>query len=47
MPRMSTPADQEDDAGFARVRSYLTDLQDRICAAIEGVDGVARFREDV
>ena len=24
---------------FERVRAYLTDLQDRICAAIEAVDG--------
>ena len=37
MPRM-------DD--FDRVRHYLTDLQDRICAAIEAVDGGARFIED-
>ena len=43
---MQTPADMEDDAGFERVRDYLTGLQDRICAAIEGADGVARFRED-
>ena len=35
-----------DDAGFARVRDYLTDLQDRICTAVEGVDGAARFVED-
>jgi coproporphyrinogen III oxidase len=28
------------------VRDYLTGLQDRICAALEGVDGSARFRED-
>lgn len=28
------------------VRDYLTDLQDRICAAIEAADGRARFRED-
>jgi len=38
MPRM-------DD--FDRVRHYLTSLQDRICAAIEAVDGGARFVEDV
>ena len=31
---------------FERVRGYLTDLQDRICAAIESVDGAARFSED-
>ncbi|HVQ32448.1 MAG TPA: oxygen-dependent coproporphyrinogen oxidase, partial [Lysobacter sp.] len=43
---MSTPAAQEDDAGFARVRDYLTDLQDRICAAIEASDGRARFIEE-
>jgi coproporphyrinogen III oxidase len=28
------------------VRDYLTDLQDRICAAIETADGSGRFRED-
>jgi hypothetical protein len=28
------------------VRDYLTGLQDRICAAIEGADGSARFHED-
>ncbi|WP_313161079.1 oxygen-dependent coproporphyrinogen oxidase, partial [Stenotrophomonas sp.] len=32
---------------FERVRSYLTDLQDRICAAIEAADGRARFTEDL
>lgn len=31
---------------FAAVRAYLTDLQDRICAAIEHADGAARFVED-
>ena len=31
---------------FDRVRDYLTGLQDRICAAIEGADGQARFIED-
>ncbi len=31
---------------FDRVRTYLTDLQDRICAAIEQADGQARFVED-
>ncbi len=29
------------------VRTYLMDLQDRICAQMEGVDGVAKFHEDV
>ena len=29
-----------------QVRAYLTDLQDRICAGIEGVDGEATFRRD-
>jgi coproporphyrinogen III oxidase len=29
----------ESDRDFDRVRAYLTDLQDRICAAIEHVDG--------
>src|SRR3954469_22102393 len=28
------------------VRDYLTDLQDRICAAVEALDGNARFVED-
>jgi coproporphyrinogen III oxidase len=28
------------------VAAYLTDLQDRICAALEAADGGARFRED-
>jgi len=31
---------------FERVREYLTGLQDRICGAIEAVDGQARFHED-
>ncbi|WP_442683130.1 oxygen-dependent coproporphyrinogen oxidase [Stenotrophomonas sp. JC08] len=31
---------------FERVRDYLTDLQDRICSAIEQADGQARFVED-
>ena len=39
---MSSPAPAFDD-----VRAYLTDLQDRICAAIERVDGSARFKEDL
>jgi coproporphyrinogen III oxidase len=30
----------------AAVRSYLLDLQDRICAAVEAEDGVSRFAED-
>jgi coproporphyrinogen III oxidase len=29
-----------------RVRSYLIDLQDRICTAFEEADGTGRFRED-
>lgn len=32
---------------FERVCAYLTELQDRICAAIEAVDGRARFQEDL
>ena len=28
------------------IESYLTDLQDRICASMETLDGKARFRED-
>jgi coproporphyrinogen III oxidase len=35
------------DPDFHRVRDYLTGLQDRICIAIEGADGQARFVEDV
>jgi coproporphyrinogen III oxidase len=31
---------------MAAVRSYLLDLQDRICAAVEAEDGRARFAED-
>jgi len=31
---------------LAKVRNYLTDLQERICAAIETADGGARFHED-
>ncbi|HSN00372.1 MAG TPA: coproporphyrinogen III oxidase, partial [Rudaea sp.] len=30
----------------AEVEAYLRDLQDRICAALEAVDGGARFVED-
>ncbi|WP_349780301.1 oxygen-dependent coproporphyrinogen oxidase [Xanthomonas sp. WHRI 7065] len=32
---------------FDRVRDYLTGLQDRICAAVESIDGSARFAEDL
>jgi coproporphyrinogen III oxidase len=35
------------DPDFLRVRNYLTDLQDRICTAIEAVDGGATFKEDL
>ena len=31
---------------FDAVRHYLTDLQDRICAAIQQADGEVRFVED-
>ncbi len=31
----------------ASVRTYLLDLQDRICAAIEAEDGAERFQEDL
>ncbi|MDQ3229510.1 MAG: coproporphyrinogen III oxidase, partial [Pseudomonadota bacterium] len=31
---------------FARVRDYLTSLQDSICTAVEDADGAARFIED-
>ena len=34
------------EANISAVRSYLLDLQDRICAAVEAEDGVARFAED-
>jgi coproporphyrinogen III oxidase len=37
---LSSPVD------IAAVRSYLLALQDRICAAVEAEDGVARFAED-
>src|SRR6266705_92309 len=30
-----------------RAIAYLRDLQDRICAGLEQIDGQARFREDV
>ncbi|NIJ78428.1 coproporphyrinogen III oxidase [Xanthomonas campestris] len=32
---------------FDRVRDYLTGLQDRICTAVEAIDGSARFAEDL
>ncbi|MFA1751175.1 oxygen-dependent coproporphyrinogen oxidase [Xanthomonas campestris] len=32
---------------FDRVRDYLTGLQDHICAAVEAIDGSARFAEDL
>lgn len=32
---------------FDHVRDFLTDLQDRICAAVEDADGKARFAEDL
>lgn len=32
---------------FDRVRDYLTGLQDSICAAVEAIDGSARFAEDL
>ena len=44
MTDTTAPAAQQDD--FLRVRDYLTGLQDRICAAIEGADGAATFKED-
>jgi coproporphyrinogen III oxidase len=34
------------EAWVARVRTYLLDLQDRICQALEAEDGKARFGED-
>jgi len=34
-------------AELTAVRTYLTDLQDRICAAIELADGGERFHEDI
>ncbi len=35
-----------DTPDITAVRSYLTELQDRICAALEAEDGGGRFRED-
>jgi coproporphyrinogen III oxidase len=35
-----------DPVDIAAVREYLLGLQDRICAALEAEDGVARFAED-
>jgi coproporphyrinogen III oxidase len=35
-----------DQVDIAAVREYLLGLQDRICAALEAEDGVARFAED-
>ena len=35
-----------DRPDIGAVRAYLLDLQDRICAALEAEDGVARFREE-
>ena len=34
------------DHDFDAVRGYLVGLQDHVCAAIEAVDGTARFQED-
>src|SRR5690606_37638626 len=34
------------DIPLEQVKQYLSELQDRICQAIEQVDGRARFRED-
>jgi len=41
-PSPATPGAEQ----IAAVEHYLTDLQDRICAAIELVDGKARFQQD-
>jgi coproporphyrinogen III oxidase len=38
--------DMPDAADVAAVKSYLMDLQDRICAALEQADGQSRFNED-
>ena len=38
--------DMPDAADVAAVKSYLMDLQDRICSALEAADGASRFRED-
>src|SRR3546814_18956486 len=43
MPAPPTMHRMED---IDRVRDYLTGLQDRICAAIEAVDGQATFAAD-
>ncbi|HZP66002.1 MAG TPA: oxygen-dependent coproporphyrinogen oxidase [Rudaea sp.] len=34
------------DTAIRRVETFLTALQDRVCAALEVADGLARFRED-
>jgi coproporphyrinogen III oxidase len=36
----------DSESTLASVHAYLTDLQDRLCAAFEGCDGQAAFRED-
>ena len=45
LPPSRTPA-PADVAHVEVVRDFLADLQDRICAALEEVDGKARFVED-
>lgn len=37
----------ESSANIVAIEQYLKGLQDRICAAIEAIDGAAKFREDL
>ena len=37
----------ESSSRLQLVETFLADLQDRICAAMESADGNARFREDL
>ncbi len=39
--------DMPDATDVAAVKDYLMNLQDRICAALEGADGVGRFAEEL
>ena len=43
----NVPSSGATDSEFTRVREYLLDLQDRICADIEGADGSAKFQQDI
>ena len=39
-------SDPSAPAQLSRVKAYLMDLQDRLCVALEGADGLALFEED-